>query len=564
VLTEQRAVKIPCRNPPTPSQYSSSFKELKAYLSLILMEILSRRRLIALFWLLGLALLFALYTSGIKHNPPGFYLDESAPAYNAYLVSRTGAGESGPHFPIYFQYYTEGFRQNGDPVQIYMLAVLFRFFHPTIFLARMFSAFWVFTACLLLGLLAKRISGRRTIGVIVAGTALLTPWFFEGRGLLIEPQFIPMALTPFLLAVYHVHKKERWSWLDVSMLAGGLALITYSYTIGRILAPLFGLGLLLFVNSWRRLFDVIKTGLLFSLTLVPILVFNSRNPGLLTKRLHEASYLMAGGSWSDIAGQFIKRYMEDQSLTILLLSGDYHGRHHVGGSGGAFFIATYILAVIGVFVVLACLRRDPWWRYILYGLAVSVVPGAVGAEPFHQLHLFAYPVFLTVLTIPALEWFLTKRTPAPVEVAPSGEVAKPAWERFRLCVEGTLPPRSVRLAVLTLLLSVTLLEAYWFQIAFRRDGPKRLFEFDVQYKEAYDTATKQPVRPIYLEDGKWGPAYIHALWYATVENRPRSEFVHLNQGMKAPPGVVVISSEEQCQNCESILRTGVYHVYKTH
>ena len=526
------------------------------------MENRSRRSLVALFWLAGLALLFAVYTSGIRNNPPGFYLDESAPAYNAYLVAHTGAGESGPRFPLYFQYYTEGFRQNGDPVQIYMLAAVFRFFHPSILLARMFSAFWVFLACLLLGLLAKRISGRRTIGVIVAATALLTPWFFEGRGLLIEPQFMPMALAPFLLTVYHVQKKERWSWLDITMLAATLALVTYCYTIGRILAPLLALGLLLFATTWQRLISVIKAGLLFGVTLVPILVFNSRNPGLLTKRLHEASYLLAGGSWSEIASRFIKRYLEDQSLTVLLLTGDYHGRHHVPGSGGAILVATYILAVVGLFVILACLRRDPWWRYILFGLVVSIVPGAMGAEPFHQLHLFAYPVFLLVLTIPALEWLLAKRQSEFVPI-PSGEATKPSWERFRLSVGENLPPRSVRLGVLSLLLVFTMIQAYQFQIVFRRDGPKRLFDFDVQYKDAYDAATKQRARPIYLEDGKWGPAYIHALWYATVEKRPRSQFVHLKQGVKPPAGVVVISSEEQCQHCETILRTGVYHVYKT-
>src|ERR1700730_2527003 len=176
----------------------------------MLMENRSRRRLRVLLWAAGLVLLFALYTSGISHNPPGFYLDESAPAYNAYLVAHTGAGEFGPRFPLYFQYYRDSFAQIGDPTQVYMLAAVFRFFQPSILLARMFSAFWVFSACLLLGLLAKRISGRRTIGVIVTATALLTPWFFEGRGLLLEPQFVPMALAPFLLMLYHVQRKECW------------------------------------------------------------------------------------------------------------------------------------------------------------------------------------------------------------------------------------------------------------------------------------------------------------------------------------------------------------------
>jgi hypothetical protein len=525
------------------------------------MENRTRRRLRALFWIVGLAVLFALYTSGIRNNPPGFYLDESAPAYNAYLIAHTGAGESGPRFPLYIQYYTDGWTQYGDPVETYLLAALFRFFHPSIFLARMFSAFWVFTSCLLLGLLAQRISGRRTIGVIVAATALLIPWFFEGRGLLIEPQFMPMALAPFLLILYHVQKKEHWSWLEVAMLAATLALVTYTYTIGRILAPLLALGLLLFATTRQRLVSVIKTGLLFGVTLIPILVFNSRHPGPLTKRLHEASYIFSVPSWSAVASQFIKRYMEDQSLTTLLLIGDYHPRHHVPGSGGAFFVATFILTAMGLFVVLACLWRDPWWRYILFALAVSIVPGALGTEPFHQLHLFAYPVFLLVLTVPGLEWLLAKDKSESVPV-PSGEIARPSWERFRLSIAGSLPPRSIRLGLLTVLLVLTLIEAYRFQIVFRRDGPLRSFYFDVPYKAAYDAATKQSARPIYLEDGKWGPAYIHALWYATIEKRPRSEFVHLEPGAKAPPGKVVISTAEGCQHCEPIMTAGVYQVYK--
>jgi hypothetical protein len=74
---------------------------------------------------------------------------------------------------------------------------------------------------------------------------------------------------------------------------------------------------------------------------------------------------------------------------------------------------------------------------------------------------------------------------------------------------------------------------------------------------------KQPIRPIYLEDGKWGPAYIHAFWYGTMEKRPLSEFVHLRGQAKAPPGKVVISTNESCEHCETIIHAGVFFVYKT-
>jgi hypothetical protein len=376
-----------------------------------------------------------------------------------------------------------------------------------------------------------------------------------------------MALAPFLLTVYHVQRKENWNWLEVAMLAATLALVTYCYTSGRLLGPLLALGLLFFATSRQRLVSVIKTGLFYGVTLFPILVFNRSHPGVLTRRLNEISYIKPGVPWGEVASQFVKRYLEDQSLTGLLLTGDYHPRHHVPGSGGALFFATFILALIGLVIIISRRRCDPWWRFVLYGLAVAIVPGAISVEPFHGMRLMAYPVFLLLLTVPALEWLLARDMyKAGLAPSPSYEGGEPLLEDGQLfgpgAAEGAVP-RAARLLILCSLLALTAVEAYRFQTIFRREGPKRAFDFDVEYKAAYDAATRQPARPIYLEDGKWGPAYIHALWYATVERRPTSQFVHLAPGAKAPAGKVVISSAESCQACETITRTGVYHVYKS-
>src|SRR5205809_8143618 len=97
----------------------------------------------------GLALLSALYTWGISQNPPGFYLDESVTAYNAYLVSRTGAGEFGPRFPVLFQEYAVSNPNYINPLTIYLLAIVFRFLPPSILVARMFAAFWMFATSLM-------------------------------------------------------------------------------------------------------------------------------------------------------------------------------------------------------------------------------------------------------------------------------------------------------------------------------------------------------------------------------------------------------------------------------
>src|SRR4029078_1380495 len=73
----------------------------------------------------AVVLLFTFYTWGISQNPPGFFLDESATAYNAYLVSRTGAGEVGPKFPILFQEYAVSNPTYINPPQIILLAHMF-------------------------------------------------------------------------------------------------------------------------------------------------------------------------------------------------------------------------------------------------------------------------------------------------------------------------------------------------------------------------------------------------------------------------------------------------------
>src|SRR6266849_6719298 len=94
--------------------------------------ILHRYRLVAI--VLGFVLLFVVYIDGLSTNPPGFYVDESAIAYNAYCIARTGANEFGTRFPLFFPVYTSGWTQYANPTQIYLLAIPFTLFRPSILL----------------------------------------------------------------------------------------------------------------------------------------------------------------------------------------------------------------------------------------------------------------------------------------------------------------------------------------------------------------------------------------------------------------------------------------------
>ncbi len=516
-------------------------------------------------WIIAVVILFLLYIVGLSVNPPAFYVDESGLAYNAFLVSRTGAGEFGSSFPLYFQFFTGGYVQYVSPTQVYLLAIVYLFVPPTILAARIFSAFWVFAGCILLGVLARQLSKSTIIGVVVGLTAIVTPWLFDLRGLLLEHHFMPFAIVVFLLAVRRATHKALWGWLDAGMITGGLCLITYCYTSGRGLSVILAGGLIIFVTDRSRFAGVLKTWLLYAVSLIPIFVYNFQNPGVLTSRFYQVSYIRPEIPVTKLAWMFATRFFECIDPTSLLLYGDPNARHHVPGSGGAILFATFCLMVVGLIIVVLQRRRDRWWLYIVFGLFASVIPGAITNDAFHQPRLLGCPIFLLILTVPALEWLLGDVTG---RFSSSGQAAD--QQNF---ISKLIPARMYNLAAgrqlrylcLAVLLVMTLAQTVFYQYQFRTIGvlSERQHIFDGTLPIVLDRALEQPKRPIYLQDGARGPVYIHVYWYATVRGLDLNNFVHLSEGETPPPDSIVLSSDNECSNCDVIFRDYVFFVYKT-
>ena len=183
----------------------------------------------------------ALYTYRVTRNPAGFFVDESSIAYNAYTISQSGRDEFGNSWPLYFR----AFGDYKNPVFIYLLAALFKLTGPSILTARLLAAIAGVGAAVLLGLLAARISRRRDVPIMVTGSALLTPWLFEISRVSMEVALYPFVLVLFLLCVHRASTRAQWAWVNVAGLVATLALLTYTYSIGRLLAPLLALGLVL-------------------------------------------------------------------------------------------------------------------------------------------------------------------------------------------------------------------------------------------------------------------------------------------------------------------------------
>ncbi|HJZ80089.1 MAG TPA: glycosyltransferase family 39 protein, partial [Pyrinomonadaceae bacterium] len=420
--------------------------------------VLTRLRVVAI--ALGFILLFLVYVDGLADNPPGFYIDESAISYNAFCIAKTGKNEFGSRLPLFFPVYTGGWTQYANPTQIYLLAIPFTLIKPSIHFARVYSASWVFAACLLLGLLAKRITGKESIGLLLAVMAIFTPWLFDVSRLVMETFFYPMAVVLFLLAVYAAQKKDEWSWLNIVTVSATLMLLTYSYTIGRLLGPLSAAGLVLFITSQTRLVSIVKTWVLFGIGLIPLFVFRSQHPDALTQRFYLISYIKPDSPWREIVPKFIRRYFEDLSLISLLFDGDGNPRHHTTGTLGSFLIAGFALVLIGLMVIIVRHWREPWWRFVFFGAAVSILPGALTSDQFHSLRLVAYPIFLLVIAIPALT-FLLESTPGQNQGL------------------STI----ARQTILALLLAGSAAQAIYFHRVYRVEGPKRGWVFDAAYKD---------------------------------------------------------------------------------
>ena len=160
----------------------------------------------------------------ITTNPPGFYIDESSIAYNAYTIARTGSDENGVRWPLYFR----AFGDYKNPVYIYVLAGVFRLTGPSMLAPRLLSAVFVVSAAAILGLLALRLTRSRMVALLAGIFSLSTPWLFEVGRVAMEVALYPLALGLFLICLHRAAGKHRWGAADLISIAVTLALVTYA------------------------------------------------------------------------------------------------------------------------------------------------------------------------------------------------------------------------------------------------------------------------------------------------------------------------------------------------
>jgi hypothetical protein len=459
---------------------------------------------------------------GITSNPPGFYIDESSIAYNAHTITQTGCDENGVPWPLYFR----AFGDYKNPVYIYLLAGLFRLTGPSILGARLLSTIAIVLAAATLALLALRLTRSRVSALLAFIFALITPWLFEVGHVAMEVALYPFAVAAFLFCVQRASEKEKWKATDVVSLAVTLAVITYAYSIGRLLGPLLGIGLAFFITRqrWRT---VAIVWLLYAALVVPIAVFAMRHPGALTERFNIITYLNSDAGLAKNAWEFARHYFRNLNPWRLLVRGDPNRDQIAHVFGTPHFLAPILIfSITGIAWAARRAKREAWSRFLLYGFAVAIVPASLTNETFHMLRLIAVPVFLLSFAIAGTSWFL---------------------ERSR--------------TAFLFLLALAALEAGWFQWKYHRMAgtARRVHLFDAEYpSKIFEPAIASPAAPIYLADALWIPGYIQAYWYGTLRRVDLSRFHRLPPDQAAPAVRLMISTEESCVGCEVLATVPPY------
>jgi hypothetical protein len=365
--------------------------------------------------------------------------------------------------------------------------------------------------------------------------ALATPWLFVLSRSVVEVAMYPLAVTLFLLAVARAAQKDKWKWIDALWIGLTLALLTYTYSIGRLLAPLVAIGLVIFV---RRVgfFSVARAWLIYGVALAPLLMFRRRHPGALEARFTLLTYLTPQLGFGSSVSAFVRHYLNNINPWRMVVTGDPAAYQIASTYGTApVLLITFVLVLASIFVWWKHKGLNAWWVFVIYGLLVSIVPASLTREYFHILRLSPVPIFLILLSTRTLQWL-------------------------------TREPTSARRPSIVFVLILICAQAIYFQVINEKSGGEAFRQnmFDADYRSNILPAAlaASGANPIYIQDAPAIPGYIQAKWYATLEHLWLDKFLIVPPGSVIPEGAIVISTEATCDGCEVLYERSPYRVYR--
>lgn len=300
--------------------------------------------------LIALVLLGLFFSYRILEVPMGLTGDETAFGYNASLLASTGHDENGRFLPV-FVLSNDGTDWK-QPVTQYYLAILFKIFHPSVFLLRFSSVLIVLLSSFLIFKLS-RLNFDPKYSLLTVLIFLTTPLIMIQVHMGLDNIMpIPFAIIWFYF-LYLYEKKKNIKFLIISALALGINFYTYKGM--RAIYPVWYLLSLLYILKTPILKNF-KQFFIFSLFSLPFLlispILNHYYPGAIF-----------GGARPvfDNIYNFLYPYLSSYDLTFLFIKGDAL-LYHSTGYHGFFLLASIPLFFLGIY---QSIKTSKFSRFIL-------------------------------------------------------------------------------------------------------------------------------------------------------------------------------------------------------
>ena len=341
-----------------------------------------------------IALVCWLHFWNIGGAPHGFFIDESAIAYNADCIARTGADEYGNRWPIFFR----SFDTYADPIVVYSAVLPMRLFglHP--WAARIPSGLY----CLLLDAvfycLLRQWRFGRSLALLGSFALSIIPWIFPlSRNGSFAGHLAALVglVTGLLLTDAALRKRSAWR----AVLAGlAWAFTCYAHQSARpvLILLLAGSGVVLWrplARRWRVVLVIISTAVV---GLFPMFISVLRAPAEFMARFQQVGLATGASSLGELASGFGRRYLDYFSPGFLFVDGDYYLRHHTG-YGGELYWGLLPLLLMGGYTAIRGWRREPRYRIVLVGLLAAPISAAFTVDRMHSTRAIHGVIFWLLL-----------------------------------------------------------------------------------------------------------------------------------------------------------------------
>lgn len=311
--------------------------------------------------------------------PLGLFFDESTIGIQASKIVQTGFDTYGGEIPIYFKSEAD----YDSPILIYATAATFKAFGISEYTLRLPNVFF-FLIALIFGfwLISNLFNNNRTVQVYFLIAFGFLPKFFTISRLSFEViSQLSSVAGAFLLIWWTFHKEDSGYSGYIKAALSGLAIgfSTYTYSTASLLSALLMATVLAIYFSKKnvaKLAFIVSTCLL---ALIPYAIFSLNNPGALTSRFQQISFLYEATPITEKIKIFFTNYFSNWSLDFLILHGDSNLRHSTG-LGGMIYISTFVLFILGIIGIFLEKKIDKFKVLLFLNLFFAPIASALTSE----------------------------------------------------------------------------------------------------------------------------------------------------------------------------------------